>query len=56
MFLDFLLSPLTDRNTFTGGVLDNYSRIKSEQRRHDRDLRRREVEALERLAKQAEEE
>ena len=57
MLLDFLLSPITDKNTFTGGVVDNYCGIKESRRlRSDRamreeiDLKRREVEALEKIA------
>ena len=51
MFLEFLLSPITDKNTFTGGVIDNYCKTKESRRREILDLKLREIEALERLAK-----
>ncbi len=58
MILDFLLSPVTDKNTFTGGIIDNVVQSRESSRQiQDRltreafDLKRREVEALERLAR-----
>ncbi len=58
MILDFLLSPVTDKNTFTGGIIDNVVQSRESSRqiqnrltREAFDLKRREVEALERLAR-----
>ncbi len=60
--VEWLLSPIADKNTFTGGIIDNYCQIKEGRRRArliDRDmdysLREREVRALERIADKLEE-
>lgn len=58
MILDFLLSPITDKDTCTGAVLDNYAGIKRAKeyekissRQKSLELKTREVEALEKIAK-----
>ena len=57
MILEWFLSPITDKNTFTGGVINNYCEIKEDRRQraeiaNDISMRlyRRKVEALEKIA------
>lgn len=51
MFLEFLLSPISDKNTCTGAILDSYSRSKTNQKESATLLKEREVKALEEIAK-----
>ena len=50
MILDFLLSPIADKNTFTGRILNDASQMKSDRDQGNRSLREREVAALETIA------